>query len=548
MLESAYTYFQRNRFRTSCEVIEMLEQRIRHTGLRSRIVSAEEAQQYVKDGMTIAVSGFTKSGDAKAVLQALAKRVEQTGDKLRINLYSGASLGETDTILCEQQIIARRLPYQSEPRLRKSINLGEVQYTDQHLSHTAELLRSGCLGDIDLAIIEATAITETGGIIPTSSVGNSPIFVQRAKRVIVEINVNTPIEFEGLHDIYLPKDRPNRMPIPITKVSDRIGTPDIPCNPDKIIGIVLSRHTDTPSNIVPADSDTQRMAEYILDFFEHEVRHGRLPHNLAPLQSGVGSVSNAVLSGLCNAPFENLEIYTEVMQDAVFELFQSGKVAFASASSFTLSKSMTEHVNTSLSKYRDKIVLRPQEISNHPEVVRRLGVIAINTALEVDIYGNVNSTHVGGTHMMNGIGGSGDFARNAALTIFVTKSIAKDGRISSIVPFVTHVDHSEHDVDIVVTEQGIADLRGRTPRERAAIIIEKLAHPFYKDELLYYFHRALAYGGHTPHILEEALSWHKRFADTGDMRQFRGLADVVGRNRRISSHTGRTIKGMSRPL
>ena len=116
-----------------------------------------------------------------------------------------------------------------------------------------------------------------------------------------------------------------------------------------------------------------------------------------------------------------------------------------------------------LERYKDKLVLRPQEISNHPEVVRRLGIIGINTALEFDIYGNVNSTHVGGTKMMNGIGGSGDFARNAHLAIFVTKSIAKGGNISSVVPMVSHVDHTEHDVDILVTEQGLADLRGLAP-------------------------------------------------------------------------------------
>jgi succinyl-CoA:acetate CoA-transferase len=70
-------------------------------------------------------------------------------------------------------------------------------------------------------------------------------------------------------------------------------------------------------------------------------------------------------------------------------------------------------------KYEDKIILRPQEITNHPGLIRRLGLIAVNTALEFDIYGNVNSTHVSGTKMMNGIGGSGDFARNSRLSIFV---------------------------------------------------------------------------------------------------------------------------------
>ncbi|WAH37728.1 succinate CoA transferase [Alicyclobacillus dauci] len=498
----------------------MLERRIQHQGLRDRVITAKEAQAWIKNGMTVGVSGFTKSGDAKAVLRALADRVERTGEELKINLYSGASLGETDTILAEHNLIARRLPYQTNAQLRKSINFGDVGYTDQHLSHTAELLRGGSLGEIDLAIIEATAITEDGGIVPTTSVGNSPIFVEKASKVIVEINVNIPEEFVGLHDIYLPNGRPNRTPIPLTNVRDRIGIPYIPCDPQKIVGIVVSHYSDTPSSIVPPDAETERMAGYILDLFEHEVRHGRLPSNLAPLQSGVGSVSNAVLSGLAASRFENLEIYTEVMQDAVFELFDAGKVSFASSSSLTLSDRAVDRIISSISQYRDKIILRPQEISNHPEVVRRLGVIAINTALEFDIYGNVNSTHVRGTHMMNGIGGSGDFARNAGLTIFVTKSSAKDGRISSVVPFASHIDHTEHDVDVIVTERGIADLRGLTPRERAKTIIQNLAHPMYQDELLDYFKRAERRGGHTPHILEEALSWHTRFAETGDMRNW----------------------------
>jgi succinyl-CoA:acetate CoA-transferase len=497
----------------------MLEQRIRNPELRSRVMSADEVQEWIQDGMTIAVSGFTKAGDAKAVLKALANRVERTAEPLQIRLFSGASLGEIDGLLAMHRLVSLRLPYQGDATLRKTINLGETGYIDQHLSETAEWVRSGWLDEIDFAIIEATAITENGGIVPTTSVGNSPIFVEKAKRVIVEVNLSIPEAFEGLHDIYVPAKRPNRQPIPLVNVRDRIGTPYIPCPPEKIAAIVLTTERDTPSSIVPADEDHARMAGFILEFLEHEVRHGRLPENLGPLQSGVGSVANAVLSGLKQAPFDNLEIYTEVMQDAVFELFDAGKVSYASSCSFTLSERMTNHVLNHIDRYRDRVVLRPQEISNHPEVVRRLGVIAMNTALEVDIYGNVNSTHVQGTHMMNGIGGSGDFARNAALTIFVTKSTAKDGRISSIVPFVTHVDHPEHDVDVLVTEQGIADLRGLTPRQRALVIVENLVHPDYKDALRDYIRRANARGGNTPHLLEEAFSWHTRFQAQGDMRK-----------------------------
>ena len=120
--------------------------------------------------------------------------------------------------------------------------------------------------------------------------------------------------------------------------------------------------------------------------------------------------------------------------------------------------------------------------------------------------------------MMNGIGGSGDFARNAYLSIFVTQSASKENNaISHVLPTVSHVDHTEHDVDILVTEQGLADLRGLAPRERAKVIIQNCVHPDYKEQLQDYFERACKRGGHTPHILEEAFVMHARFNETGSM-------------------------------
>jgi succinyl-CoA:acetate CoA-transferase len=206
-----------------------------------------------------------------------------------------------------------------------------------------------------------------------------------------------------------------------------------------------------------------------------------------------------------------------VLQDAVIDCIDAGKISFASGGAFTLSKAKMDHVFGNLENYRDKIVLRPQEISNNPEVARRLGLITMNTALEFDIYGNVNSTHVLGTKMMNGIGGSGDFTRSARIAIFVTKSVAKDGKISSVVPFVSHVDHIEHDVDVLITEQGVADLRGLTPKQRALVIIENCAHPMYRPQLLDYYYEAISRGGHTPHVMEIALSWHVNFEKNGTM-------------------------------
>jgi succinyl-CoA:acetate CoA-transferase len=286
------------------------------------------------------------------------------------------------------------------------------------------------------------------------------------------------------------------------------------------VAIVETNSPDRNSPFASPDENSQLIASYILDFLATEVAKGRMPENLLPLQSGVGNIANAVLSGLLDAPFENLTSYTEVIQDGMLDLMKSGKLLTASATAFSLSSDMTDYLNTHMDEYRSRIVLRPQEISNHPEVIRRLGCLAMNGIIEADIYGNINSTHVMGTKIQNGIGGSGDFARNAYISFFMTPSVAKGGAISCIVPMVSHVDHTEHDVQVVVTEQGLADLRGLSPKQRALQIIEKCAHPDYRPALREYYRRALdeAPGKHTPHLMEEAFGWHNRFTRTGTMQ------------------------------
>ena len=490
--------------------------RIRLQSLLDKVVSADEAAALIRDGMTVGMSGFTRAGDCKAVPFALARRAAH--EPLRITLMTGASLGnDIDKVLAEADVIARRLPFQADATLRRKINAGEVMFIDQHLSETVEQLRSRQIAPLDVAVVEATAITENGGIVPTTSVGNSASFAVLAKQVIVEINLNMPANLEGLHDIFFPVQRPYRQPIPLIAAEQRIGVPDIPIDPRKIAAIVITGQDDSPSNVLPPDAETNAIAGHLNAFLAREVRTGRLSPTLQPLQAGIGTISNAVLHGFIDSPFHDLKMYSEVLQDSSIELLDSGKLAFASASSITLSRPVYKRFLTELERYKARVVLRPQEISNHPEVIRRLGLITINTALECDIYGNVNSTHVGGTHMMNGIGGSGDFARNAHLSVFVTKSLAKDGDISSIVPMVSHVDHTEHDVDIIVTEHGLADLRGLAPRERAVQIISNCADPRYRELLRDYVVRAQRRGGHTPHLLEEALAWHVRFRDEGSM-------------------------------
>jgi succinyl-CoA:acetate CoA-transferase len=495
---------------------EKYRDRIRLPILADKVTSAAAAAQWIRDGMTIGMSGFTRAGDAKAVPLALAERARD--ERLKITLLTGASLGsDIDKTLTEAHVLARRIPFQADPTLRAAINRGEVMYVDQHLSETVELLRTKQMPGIDIAVVEAVAITETGAIIPTTSVGNSASFAILADKVIVEINLSQSMALEGLHDIFIPKKRPLREPVPVTSPRDRVGTQAIDIPPEKIVAIVITEKQDSSSNILPPDTETAAIARHLVRFFEHEVKLGRLTNSLLPLQAGIGTIANAVMNGFIDSPFSGLTMYSEVLQDSTFDLFDAGKLDFASGSSITLSPAKAAEVFPNIVRYKDRLVLRPQEISNHPEVIRRLGVIALNTALEADIYGNVNSTHVQGTHMMNGIGGSGDFARNAYLSIFATKSLAKGGKISSIVPMVSHVDHTEHDVDIIVTEIGLADLRGLAPRERAEVIIGNCVAEPYRGLLREYVSEAKKRGGHTPHVLEKAFSWHARYRDTGSM-------------------------------
>lgn len=494
----------------------MYKERIKRAALESRIRTAEEAAGLFQDKMVVASSGFTKAGDSKAVLKALATRAAT--HPLQITLITGASLGHgTDGLLTTAQVLYKRMPFQVDPVLRQGINNGEVLFLDQHLGESAEIINEKIIPGVDIAVIEALLINEDGSIVPTTSVGNSPAFIAAASKIIVEINLSLPLSLAGVHDIFSTGNWPDKKIIPITNPGTRIGVNAIAVDPDKIIAIVLTETTDSPAQINERDDKTRAIAGHLLQFFEQEIKKGRLLPSLRPLQSGIGKVANAVMEGFMDGNFHDLTMYSEVIQDSAFHLIDAGKLNFASASSITVSQDCYNRVFSDFERYKPHIVLRPQDISNAAEVIRRLGVISINTAIECDIYGNVNSTHIGGTHMMNGIGGSNDFARNAYLSVFVSQSSSKGGAISHIVPMASHIDNTEHDVDIFVTENGIADLRGLAPRERARLIINNCAHASYRDELNDYFTNACKKGGQTPHLLQEALSWHARFKENGTM-------------------------------
>lgn len=485
-------------------------------------ISAQEAAELIHNGDTLGLSGFTAPGNPKLILEAVAAKAakeHEEGREFKVNIFTGASTNDhVDGVLARNNAINMRAPYQNTPDLRKRINSHDAHYFDRHLSEMAQEVRYGFYGDIDCAIIEAADISDSGEILLGCGVGNIPTFAPMAKRIFIELNEALPKSLYGMHDIYKPLDPPRRREIPIYAPNDRVGSPTLKVDPSKIVGIVRTNALDGVKAFTQPDEVSKRIGANVVNFLVSEYRKGRIPKEFLPLQSGVGNVANAVLNYLGeDKELPNFMMYTEVVQDSVLELLRLGKCTFASTCSMTFSDEVESQLFADLDFFHDKILLRPSEISNNPEVIRRLGVIAMNTALEADIFGNVNSTHVLGTRMMNGIGGSGDFCRNAYISIFSCPSVTKEGLISNIVPQAAHVDHSEHSVDILITDQGIADLRGKDPVQRAHEIINNCAHPMYRELLNDYL--KIGRGGQTPLVTDAAFEFHRAFASHGDMQK-----------------------------
>lgn len=484
-------------------------------------LTPDEAAELIFNGAAIGCSGFTPAGAAKAVPRALAERAKalhEKGEAFQVKILTGASTGTAfDDALADADAIAWRAPYQSSKSLRSRINSQETQFLDIHLSHVPQMLEFGFLPKLDFAIIEAVDVTHDGRVYLSSSSGISANALKHADKVIIELNARHSVRLAEMHDVFILPPPPQRQPIPIHDAMTKIGTPYAKVDPSKIIGIVETDEPDGVAAFRDTDVMSEQIADHIVKFLAQELGNGRIPKEFLPVQSGVGNVANAVMTGLGNAPeIPPFYMYSEVFQDALVDLMEKDALRGISTTALTLSDEKMQRMYENMDFFGPRVVIRPQELSNNPGVVRRLGVIAINTVLEFDIYGHANSTHVLGSKLMNGIGGSGDFVRNAYLSILVAPSIAKKGDISAVVPMCSHVDHNEHSVQILVTEQGLADLRGLGPIERAKTIIDTCAHPDYRP----YLHRYLANSpqGHQRQDLRHCFDLHTALSETGSMR------------------------------
>ncbi|MFP4152913.1 MAG: acetyl-CoA hydrolase/transferase family protein [Alkalispirochaeta sp.] len=482
-------------------------------------IAATDAAETIRTGSTVAMSGYAMAGYPKAIVHALVERKERE-PAFAFSLVTGANVPWLDRILGAADMIKRRTPMIADRALASRANNGTLRYVEQQMSRMPGLLRRGAFGPIEVAIVEALGFDNDGALIPTSSVGMTHHLMNAAERIIVEINRAQPEELRGLHDVYLPLPPPKTQPIPLTRVNQRIGATAIPVDSSKIVAVVETEISERLDREPRGNDLTGRIAAHLFDFLEVEYRgwNGTLP----PIQTGFGSIANSVVDAFRDGPFRELQFFCGGVTEPVMELLAAGKATALSMGGLGMSERI-EEILRGTPDIADRLVIRNGDITNGAEVIGRLGLIALNTGIEIDIYGNVNSSHIAGSRVVNGIGGGAGFAQNAGLSVILIPSSAKEGAISNIVPIVSHNDIGEHDVDIVVTEHGIADLRGLDEIERAEAIIRNCSAGVYRDQLDAYLSAARTRcGGHHPQLPDEGFRWYRRLSEEGTMEEKNG--------------------------
>jgi succinyl-CoA:acetate CoA-transferase len=480
----------------------------------NRVSTAEEAAASIGNGVTVAMSGYAMAGYPKAVVEALVQR-KQNGEDLSFELITGANVPWLDEKLGAAELVSRRAPMVASRTLAAQANNGSLRYVEQQMSKMPRLLRNRSFGRIDIAVVEALGFDEDGDLIPTSSIGMTHYLMDAAAEIIVEINTAQPEVLRELHDVYIPAAAPNTEPIPLIRTNQRIGKSGIQIDHKKIRHIV---DTDIPERMGPqpvGTAVTKNIADHLFNFLELECQKtgGHLP----PIQTGFGSVADSIADAFQQSGFHNLHFFCGGITEPVLELLVSGKATALSTGGLGMSERV-EQILHDTPNLRDHLVIRNGDITNSAEVIGRLGLVALNTGIEIDIYGNVNSSHIAGSRVVNGIGGGASFAQNAGLSVVLIPSVAKGGAISNIVPMVSHQDISEHDVDVAVTEHGVADLRGLDDGERADAIVRHCASEAYRGQLTAYLQTAREQcGGHHPQLPEAAFGWYRRLKEQGTM-------------------------------
>jgi succinyl-CoA:acetate CoA-transferase len=465
---------------------------------------AAAAADLVPDDGTVPMSGL--SAGPKDIAHELAT----SNRDLSLTVPASADAGfVADTELPNADALDLRYPFSAWPNLKRAINDGRVDFVDDHLSVVEQSVAQGQFGDPDVAVVEALAVGEDW-LVPTTAVGAVPGFVAAADAVIAEVNEALPLELQHMHDTWTPATPP-RAPLSLSDPGERLGDQFVRFDPEKLTAVVRTENDPIPYPFrEPSDAEAA-IADNALDFLADELAENPAFSERFAFEVGIGSLGNEITERIGDLDFGDRDAvyFGEVAQDGLLDLLEAGTLSAASATALVLGEDGVNRMLDRPELVADNVVTRSMSVSNDPGLIRAFGVVAINTAVEVDVYGHTNSSHVRGSQLLQGIGGSGDFARNGLLSMMVLPSTAKDGEVSRIVPMASHVDHPDHDVDVAVTEHGVADLRGLTPDERFEALVGECAHPEFRPALRRYGERAAEGGGHMPHDLPTAFDMHR---------------------------------------
>jgi len=497
-------------------LLDELRSRVKDVDLLDKVMDAEDAvRKFVAGSKAIAISGMTGTGYPKVVPRAMSEYVERAGERFDVVVYGAGTVGVDLEEYLSRIGVRRRFPIGASAEVtRKLVNSREFEAYDMWLTEYSRWLRDDVLtrrfSGIDIAIVEATGVTEEGLVLGTS-VDAIPVFIEKAGGVIVELSLVKPYML-GLHDIYVP--RINEV-IPVRSVLDRIGDRVVKVPKSKVMAVVPSTIDDQRGAYSPGGDIDRRVVENIVDFLSKEASEDpNLRTDYVTLQPAAGPIASLLADRIHEIGF-SLSIWGEIASVRWLKTLSGNVKAISGSAIYTLpgDERLREEFYESIDEFKDRVVLRPQAISNSPEIISRFYHINVQQAIEVDVYGQVNITYIGDRFIV-GVGGSGDHAKASYITIVALPSITGSG-LPRVVPLVYHVDLVDHDVDIIVTDQGWADLRGLSPLEKARAIIEECAHPSYKDILWDYLETVVKKTGHRPVDLRKAVEFREKLFASG---------------------------------
>ena len=330
----------------------------------------------------------------------------------------------------------------------------------------------------DMAVLNVSALFSEG-FVPTTSIANSALLAQAAKEIILEWNVNWPSSLIGLHDIYEDACQSKVVRVPVQSLTERFGTTFVPIDWSKVIAVVKVEKPLSFPSAPELTAESVQIANHLLGFLQSETHRGRLPQHLPPLQTSPGAETRALLRSLRDANWKRLSFFTDVLDDTVVHLIRNGQVIEATASTLDLQDISGDGLTSVLKDIEEHFILRPQGVITASDWLPKLGLVSINAAGEVDLVGNVQLQ----PNIWNTLENTQDFARHARLSIVVLPSSSFEGLSSRVVHRVRQVDLAAREIDVIVTEQGIADLRGKSPLQRTEEIIEHCAAPNHRSDL-----------------------------------------------------------------